>query len=219
MDKYTELKKEFEIRRDSEKARQMAAYMRNIFSFYGIQTPIRRKIYKDFLKKEKKRGIIDWTLLDKCYSDEHREFQYFVVDYLKTMQSFLTYNDLSNIKKYIKTKQWWDTIDGLDKIIGHIGLVDKRVDDLMIQWSVDEDFWLRRVAINHQRGRKNQTNTHLLERIIVNNFGSSEFFINKAIGWSLREYSKTNPAWVSKFVDIYKNKMDNLSIKEASKFL
>lgn len=158
-------------------------------------------------------------MLEKCYSDEHREFQYFVVDYLKTMQSFLTYNDLSNIKKYIKTKQWWDTIDGLDKIIGHIGLVDKRVDDLMIQWSVDEDFWLRRVAINHQRGRKNQTNTHLLERIIVNNFGSSEFFINKAIGWSLREYSKTNPAWVSKFVDIYKNKMDNLSIKEASKFL
>lgn len=135
------------------------------------------------------------------------------------MQSFLTYNDLSNIKKYIKTKQWWDTIDGLDKIIGHIGLVDKRVDDLMIQWSMDEDFWLRRVAINHQRGRKNQTNTHLLERIIVNNFGSSEFFINKAIGWSLREYSKTNPAWVSKFVDIYKDKMDNLSIKEASKFL
>ena len=117
-----------------------------------------------------------------------------------------------NLKKYIKTKQWWDTIDGLDKIIGHIGLVDKRVDDLMIQWSVDEDFWLRRVAINHQRGRKNQTNTHLLERIIVNNFGSSEFFINKAIGWSLREYSKTNPAWVSKFVDIYKNKMRRTSI-------
>lgn len=58
MDKYTELKKEFEIRRDSEKARQMAAYMRNIFSFYGIQTPIRRKIYKDFLKKEKKEVLL-----------------------------------------------------------------------------------------------------------------------------------------------------------------
>ena len=59
----------------------------------------------------------------------------------------------------------------------------------------------------------------LLEKIIVNNFGSNEFFINKAIGWSLRDYSKTNPKWVKEFVGKYKDKMDKLSIKEASKYI
>jgi 3-methyladenine DNA glycosylase AlkD len=116
------------------------------------------------------------------------------------------------------SKQWWDTIDGLDRIIGDIGLTDNRVDDLMIEWSENNDFWMRRIAIDHQLLRREKTNTDLLEKIICNNFGSKEFFINKAIGWSLREYSKCNPTWVKDFVEKYKDKMAKLSIKEASKY-
>lgn len=60
----------------------------------------------------------------------------------------------------------------------------------MLEWSKDEDFWVRRIEIDHQLCRKEKTNTKLLEEILVNNFGSNEFFIKKAIGWSLRDYSK-----------------------------
>ena len=91
------------------------------------------------------------------------------------------------------------TIDGFYKIIGDIAFVDNRINELMLEWSTDEDFWLRRIAINHQICRKDKTDTILLEKILLNNFESSEFFINKAIGWSLRDYSKTNPKWVSDF--------------------
>ena len=104
-------------------------------------------------------------------------------------------------------------IDCFDSVIGEIGLRDSRVDELMLVWSKEEDFWLRRIAIDHQ------LNKELLEKIIVNNLGSSEFFINKAIGWSLREYSKTNPAWVKNFINRYKDKLDKLSIREASKYI
>ena len=135
------------------------------------------------------------------------------------MQKFLTYDDITNIRKYVKTKQWWDTIDGLDRIIGNIAFVDDRVNDLMLQWSVDEDFWVRRIAIDHQLCRKDQTDRDLLEKILVNNLGSSEFFINKAIGWSLRDYSKSNPDWVRRVLESYRNQMNPLSIKEASKYL
>ena len=135
------------------------------------------------------------------------------------MNKFLTYEDIPKIQKYIKTKQWWDTIDFLDRVIGEIGLRDKRVDDLMLEWSKDDDFWVRRIAIDHQLCRKEKTNTELLEKIIVNNFGSDEFFINKAIGWALRDYSKTNPLWVKEFISKYQDKMNNLSIKEASKYI
>lgn len=219
MDKYLKIKKLFESREDKENAIAMSKYMRNLFDFYGLPTPKRKDVYNDFIKSEKKLKKIDWEFLDKCYEDNHREFQYLVYDYLIAMNKYLIYDDISKIKKYIKTKQWWDTIDFLDKVIGEIGLRDNRVDDLMIEWSKDEDFWVRRIAIDHQLCRKEKTNTELLEKIIVNNFGSDEFFINKAIGWALRDYSKTDPKWVKDFVEKYEDKMDKLSIKEASKYI
>jgi Predicted DNA alkylation repair enzyme len=219
MEKYLEIKKAFEENGDDEKSAAMSKYMRDMFKFYGISSPVRKATYKALLKTEKASKVIDWKLLEKCYEDDHREFQYFVVDYLTSMQNFMTYDDIPNIKRYIKMKQWWDTIDGFDSIIGDIGLVDERVDDLMIEWSKDDDFWIRRVAIDHQLSRKEKTNAALLEKIIINNFGSSEFFINKAIGWSLREYSKTAPDWVRTFIAKHKEQMDKLSIREASKYI
>ncbi len=219
MEKYLKIRELFEKHRDSENAAHQARYMRNQFSFYGLQTPKRKALYKDFLKDEKKNKKIDWAFLDKCYEDAYREFQYLATDYLIAMAKYLSYKDVPKLLKYIKTKQWWDTIDRLDRIVGNIGLTDNRIDAIMLQWSQDKDFWVRRVAIDHQLLRKEKTNTDLLERIIVNNLGSDEFFINKAIGWSLRDYSKTNPQWVKQFIEKYRDKMDKLSIKEASKYI
>lgn len=219
MDKYEELKRKFEESKDKETAISMAKYMRDLFPFYGIPTPKRKAVYKDFLKEEKKLEKIDWELLDQCYQDLHREFQYFVCDYLLAMNKYLTFEDIPKLKQYITKKEWWDTIDCFDSVIGEIGLRDNRVEKLMLEWSKDKDFWLRRIAIDHQLNRKKKTNKELLEQIIVNNFGSEEFFINKAIGWSLREYSKTNPTWVKEFLDKYKDKLNKLSIREASKYI
>ncbi len=219
MDKYIEIKNMFQENKDEQNAVKMSSYMRNLFTFYGLPTPKRKTLYKELLKSEKKNKVIDWAFLDKCYKDEHREFQYLVMDYLSAMQKFLTFDDVAKIEKYIRTKQWWDTIDGFDRIVGNIAFVDDRINNLMLKWSTDEDFWVRRIAIDHQLCRKEKTNIELLEEILVNNFGSKEFFINKAIGWSLRDYSKTNPDWVRAFIEKYKNQMDKLSVKEAGKYL
>ena len=219
MDKYFDIKKRFEEKEDKENAAQMAKYMRNQFVFYGLPTPKRKAVYKDFLKEEKKSGQIDWAFLDRCYEDEHREFQYLVCDYLTVMDNFLAYDDIPRIKAYIKCKSWWDTTDSLDRVIGQIGLRDSRVDALMLEWSLDDDFWVRRVAIDHQLCRKEKTNTELLEKILVNTFGSDEFFMNTAIGWSLRDYSKTNPEWVRAFVEKHADRMSKLSVKEAGKYI
>lgn len=79
----------------------------------------------------------------------------------------------------------------------------------MLEWSKDEDFRVRRIEIDHSLCRKQRTNTKLLEAILVNNFGSNEFIINKAIGWSLRNYSKANSELVKEFVEKYKEKWTN----------
>ncbi len=219
MEKYLKLKEKFEKNSNEENSRAMEKYMRNQFKFYGIKTKDRRELYKDLIKSEKKSKKVDWEFLYKCYGDDYREINYFALDYLQAMDKFLCFEDLDKLMPFVKTKQWWDSIDVIDKVIGNIGLKDSRVDDLMLKWSTDEDFWVRRIAINHQRGRKEKTNTELLEKILVNNFGSDEFFINKAIGWSLREYSKENPEWVREFYEKYSEKMDKLSIKEGSKYI
>jgi 3-methyladenine DNA glycosylase AlkD len=203
---------------DSEAAKQMSAYMRDQFSFLGIATPTRRELCKDFLCDVGKEGM-DWSFVDLCWSRTPREFQYLGVDYLSVIKDKLTTPDIPNLRSLAVTKSWWDTIDGLDRIVGHIALAYPEVNDVLLEWSLDENIWLRRIAIDHQLLRKERTDTALLERIILNNLGQKEFFIEKAIGWSLREYSKTNPEWVREFIGRNCNALSRLSIREASKYL
>lgn len=217
--KFQKIKKIFEDYEDPKNAISMSSYMKNKFHFFGIATPLRKKLYKHFLKEENENETIDWKFLQLCYQDEHREFQYLVTDYLDLMKKKLAYDDIKYINQFMKLKSWWDTTDHYIQIIGCIGLSDNRVNDLMLEWSLDENIWIRRASILHQILRKDKTNTELLEKIILNNFGSDEFFINKAIGWILRDYSKTNPSWVSQFIKKYSNQMAPLSIKEASKYI
>lgn len=216
---YQIVKNRFEEHQNQQQSLAMAKYMKNQFIFYGISALQRKTIYKDTWKQAKKDGKIDWPFLKLCYEDEHREFQYLVIDYLFALQSFLCFEDIVRIEPLLRSKQWWDSIDGFDTVIGDIGLRDKRVNDVMLAWSMDENFWMRRLAIDHQLNRKAQTDTDLLKQIILNNLGRKEFFINKAIGWSLREYSKTDPQWVKEFLDKYRDKMDQLSIREAEKYI
>ena len=219
MSKYAKIKKTFKKIENKEQAALMSKYMRDMFSFYGLHRPVRQEVYRDFIKKEKKSGTIDWVFLEECWNDKHREFQYLACEYLSALRNFLKYEDIERIRKFVETKSWWDTIDSLCKIIGDISLRDKRVKDLMLEWSLDDNFWIRRTAIEHQLCLKETTDKELLSKIVKNNFGSEEFFINKAIGWALREYSNTNPDWVKNFIEINKNKMSRLSIKEGLKII
>ena len=208
-----------EQNRDIERAQQMSAYMRNQFPFLGITSPKRRELSREFLKEARQKLVIDWDFVYECWNKPEREYQYVAIDYLKRMEQFLTASDVPKIKEIALRKSWWDTIDSLDKIIGSIAFEYPEVNDVLLKWSVAENIWLRRIAINHQRGRKEKTDTELLEKIIVNNLGDSEFFINKAIGWILRDYSKVNPDWVRAFIEKYKEELAPLSIREGSKYI
>lgn len=216
---YQALHTAFEQDADPVAAAGMEKYMRNQFVFYGYQTKPRKAIYHDGLRDAKKSGQIDWALLEQCWQDPHRELQYFVCDYLIAMEKHLQMTDLPKIERFVRSKQWWDTIDTLVKPISYLTWNDPTGPALMLKWSQDPDFWVRRVAIEFQLLRKDETDTALLAQIIENNLGSQEFFINKAIGWALRDYSKTNPAWVANFIDRHQDKLSKLSIREGSKYL
>ncbi|WP_300711205.1 DNA alkylation repair protein [uncultured Brachyspira sp.] len=220
-DLYIFLSKEFEKLKNEKEALMMSKYMRNNFEFLGIHSKERKeaekKVFKTIPKDEKE--FIDFNFTDKCYDNKYREFQYASLYYLKLKNKYLNKNNIEKLKEYALTKSWWDTIDFLDRIIGDIALRDESVNNILLEWSLSDNIWLRRIAIDHQLLRKDKTNTQLLEKIIINNLNNKEFFINKAIGWSLRDYSKTNPDWVRDFIERHKNDMANLSIKEAGKYI
>ena len=216
---FSKLYEEMIQHKNEEQAQKMSKYMLNKFEYIGIKTPERRKIFKNFFKEYKNEEKIDWEFVNKCWENKHREFQYIAADYLKNMKDKLTIDDIPKLKQLILKKSWWDTIDNLDMTIGTLALKDSNVNKILLEWSLDENIWLRRIAIDHQLLRKEKTNTELLEKILKNNLGQTEFFINKAIGWALRDYSKTNPEWVKNFIEKNRENMAKLSIKEASQYL
>ena len=196
----------------------MKAYMKNKFEFLGVKTPARRKLTKTFFKQQTDL-VIDWNFINEAWNYPYRELQYTALDYLEIRKKLLTPSDLPRLKKLAQTKSWWDTIDFLDRLVGSIIARFPETKGIIFAWSCDEDIWLRRLAIDHQLLRKEETDTDLLEKILVNNLGQTEFFINKAIGWALRDYSKTNPDWVRDFIERHQAEMAALSIREGSKYL
>lgn len=203
---------------DSEQAEKMSAYMQNKFVFAGIPKPKLMELIKPLVNETVKEQL-DWNLVLELWKCEQREAQYIALEYLQKHRKHLTAADINQLKIMIVEKSWWETVDTIDAFIGDLVRMDDSLNDVMLEWAVSDNIWLRRVAIDFQQEYKDDTNVDILEKIIVANLGSDEFFINKAIGWSLRDYSKVNPAWVIDFIGRYREKMAPLSIKEASKYL
>ena len=214
-----DLLEELEAAKDPKKAGLMEAYMRHQFPFLGIAGPERNALYKKYFPEAKKTKLIDWDFVDTCWGKDAREYQYVAANYLKAMQSHLKDSDLPKLERLVVTKSWWDTVDILDRVVGSLVYDHPELEEIILKWSLSDNIWLRRVAIDHQLLRKEKTNIQLMEKILLHNLNQAEFFINKAIGWALRDYSKTNPTWVAGFIEKNKERMADLSIKEASKYL
>lgn len=210
----------FRQHKNENKAPAMAAYMKNKFEFLGIQSPLRKELQKEFLEALKKEKTIHWKIVFEMFDLPEREFQMVALDYLAKNIKKLQPVDINEIEKLIQTKSWWDSVDGMHKLVGFLSLKTPLIRETHIKnWMIAENLWLRRIAIDFQIGQGLKTNTEIMEEVILSNLGSKEFFINKAIGWSLRDYGRHNPAWVVGFVRKYSEIMHPLSVREALKHL
>ncbi|MEA3423681.1 MAG: DNA alkylation repair protein [Bacillota bacterium] len=215
---YQKLINSFYENRNYEKANGMKAYMKNQFDFLGIQKVQRSFLQKEFINDAKKTKVIDWNFVFKLWNLPEREFQYLAMDYIVLFKDGFLKEDIGYIKKLIIEKSWWDTVDLLSsKMVGALCTKYPELMDDMLEWSECDNMWLKRSSILFQLKYKEKTNDELLEMIILNNNEDNEFFIAKAIGWILREYSKTNPKWVKKFIE--DNNLQKLSIREGSKYI
>lgn len=214
-----DLETAFQEKHHAENAFAMAKYMRNHFSFYGIKTEVRRQVFKKILKgnqQEVKENTKAIAL--ELFTKPQRELHYCAIEILiKQLKGNYKKDDIQLIEKLIITNSWWDSVDTIAKyILGEYLLEHPLETEKVIErFSNSDNMWLNRSAILFQLGYKQKTNFNLLKSECEKHKNSNEFFIQKAIGWALREFTKTNPEAVRNFV--VNNNLKPLSKKEALK--
>ena len=215
------LKTLFKQNADPSQAPAMRKYMRDQFEYLGIKTPQSKLLQKEFFAQN---GLPDISELDvivrELWGLPQREFKYVAMGLIDKSNKKLPAEFIKTIEYLIVTESWWDTVD---LIATHqVGTMFKRhpkVKEIYLKkWRKSENIWLRRTTILFQLLYKTETDVNLLCDIISENLGSDEFFINKAIGWALRQYARTDPKAVKKFVKETKE-LHPLSRREAMKHL
>ena len=208
--------------KDSHRAIGMKQYMRNQFEFLGITSVPRKELFTNW-KKSLPNNLTSsqrWELIYEIWEREEREYHYIAMDWLNSWKiAEIHENDHKNLKFLISNKSWWDTVDLLSS--NALGKFGQKFPNVMLEvieeWSEEDSFWLHRATIIFQLRYKLKTDLKTLSNQIIRFKGNKEFFIQKAIGWSLREYAKTDPNWVKEFVA--KQEISGLAKREALKHL
>ncbi len=196
------------------------AYMKNHFEYFGIKSPLRREISKPFLNKEYLPSKKELENIVKALWDKpERELQYFAMELFWKCKKQIEEADIELMEFMVVNRSWWDTVDMIaGRLMGeYFRKFSEQRKEYVDKWLSSGNMWLQRSAILFQLNYKDKMDTELLSYVIRSLLGSNEFFINKAIGWVLRNYSKTNPDWVKGFAD--RTELHKLSRREALRLM
>lgn len=199
-----DLEKAYTASASAESAAAMEKYMKNRFTFYGLKTDVRRGLCKQVLEANKQEVKDNARALAKTlYAKTEREYHYSAIEILmKELKKKFRKDDIALIGYLIVNHSWWDSVDTIAKYLlgGYLQQFPEEADKVIAEFSGSENMWLNRSAILFQLGYKKETHQDLLFSECLKHKGSREFFIQKAIGWALREYAKTNQEAVKTFV-------------------
>lgn len=213
----------FEAAAITEDAVTMKKYMRDKFEFLGLKSPLRRATQKQFWQEHDKPKAAEEAkvLVKALWKEPYRELHYQAMELLERPIKKAGKGWIPFLEYLITTNSWWDTVDLLaTKIIGtylkKYPEYEQKYPDI---WIESEDMWLRRTAILYQLKYKKETDWQRLQDYILLTADEEEFFIRKAAGWTLREYSKTNSQLVLDFVEAHKDQLSGLTQREALKWM
>ncbi len=215
------IKNELKQNGDSTKAPQMQAYMKTDQPFYGVQSKLRKQIFRNAIKKYPVISREAWeTLVLELWNGIHREEMYVALDVAERYKKYHDESAWDLFEILLRSATNWDTVDWLSSnLIGRLVEKYRHFERQLLEWSDDENFWVRRASLLAHLKHKEKTNTKLLADTILKLAHEKEFFIRKAIGWVLRQYSYTAPNWVIQFVKNHEEILSGLSKREALKAL
>lgn len=216
----SELETTFRRHGNPQQAEKMAAYMKNHFSFLGIMQPLRKELQKEFVDAHKKQNSEQaFPIIFKLWELDEREFQYVAMDLCKHLKgNKFREKDIDDIEKLLTSKSWWDSVDLLSShVLGNFLLrFPEQTVDVVERFTYSGHLWLRRSTLLFQLNYK-EVDKDLLYQQINRLRKDGDFFIQKAIGWCLRDLSRKDPAWVKQTVSDLK--LEGLAKREALRLM
>ncbi len=219
----TNLKKEiiavFEANGNEENAAAMEKYMKDLYPYLGIKSPVGNEISKPFFQASKKLFVDEIIqLVKQLWELPHREYQYLAIEILRKNWKKFTPEHLPFFQELVLSKPWWDTVDSLStNVVGKNLITYPENRKIMDGWMMHDSLWVRRCAVLHQLKYKNETDQKQLFKYCKMGMHEKDFFMRKAIGWALRQHAKLNPDEVKNFVNEHDEELSNLSKREALK--
>ncbi|MBT7941222.1 MAG: DNA alkylation repair protein [Candidatus Marinimicrobia bacterium] len=207
---------------DPEKAKMQEAYMKNKMSFLGVAAADVKQVSTKLCKSYSPENNNEYRhLIYYVFNNaQYREEWYAVLRYCIRFNKFITIENIDLYMDMILKSQWWDIVDGIaTNLMGPALLDHANIESLLMDWVKHHNMWVRRTSLLTQLKYKNCTDFNLLARIISLTMDEKEFFIRKAIGWALRQYSYTNPDAVLGLIKSSTYRLSNLSKRESLKGL
>jgi len=217
VDALVDFAKDFRVESSAPK---MEAYMKNRFQFLGINAPTRKEIFRNFVREVGLPPLEEhWAVVNELFARPYRELHYLALEICDRRKNKWEADGADHLENLIITNSWWDTVDWIAGFCGrHFERFPEEVPSRTDAWSESDDMWLNRVSIIFQLKYKDNMDWDLLQKYILAHIDSKEFFIQKAQGWSLRQYTKFQPDRVMKFVEAHPE-LSRLSQREAMKYL
>jgi 3-methyladenine DNA glycosylase AlkD len=217
-----EIRAAFKKAANPEEAPAMQSYMKSDMPFHGLKSAVRKEIYKEVFKKYKIDDDAEYeTIIRELWDAKYREERYAAISFAVRQKEFHTLEMLPLYRMLIISGAWWDHVDGIaaDLINPLLKKFPLEMKEILKQWIKDDDLWIRRTAILSQLRFKSDTDYEMLFDFCMRCLHEKSFWIRKAIGWALREYSKHEPDKVRMFVNENHEAMSGVSLKEASKYI
>jgi 3-methyladenine DNA glycosylase AlkD len=215
----TKIKKIYAANADATIAKGAKAYLLNQFEFYGIKTPLRRKICKEFYKAHPVKDHNELSSIIKdCFAAPQREIHYFAIELLGYHHKLWSKKTIPLIEWMVTHQSWWDSVDSTNSFVisKFFMKFPETIEITTSKWNNSTNKWLQRMSLLFQLTYKKKTNTTLLTQYIENCQLEEDFFIRKAIGWALRAYAYSDAKWVVQFIKAHPQ-LSNLSKREALK--
>lgn len=207
---------------DATKAAPMAAYMKTTQPFYGVQKTERIAIAREMKKRFTPKNQAEYEEgVRALWKQPHREEQYMALSFARQHTVFVTAKSLGLYEELIRKGAWWDLVDEVaTQLVAPVFLAEREaVQPLMEAWIEDDCMWIRRSAILSQYKHRTKTDSRLLFDFCLRVAHEKDFFIRKAIGWALREYSYTAPQVVWDFLQENQKLLSPLSYREGARVL
>lgn len=222
IDLIKELAQQFHQHADEQRAIGAANYMRNRFEFIGLDATTRRAIQQPIFEQLKKSTSAEnkWEFAELLWEQNEREYHYAAMDWMNSWKkSWLLPEDADHFEWFLTNHSWWDSVDNIaTKVLSaHFYKYPELASVWIEEWRNSPNFWLNRTCLIFQLKYKNEVDFELLKSLIIQMQPNKEFFIQKAIGWALRQYSKYNPTAVGDFIE--EIQLTGLAKREGSKYL